>query len=66
MRWGTGDYEDPPEIAEDREIPTYYVELSVTTDPNDFRNGGGSFDTLKDAVDYLESVPYIAPSLRWR
>jgi hypothetical protein len=66
VRFGTGDHEDPLDISEDRDIPTYCIELSVATDATDFRAGAGVFDSLKDAVAHLESVPYIAHSLRWK
>jgi hypothetical protein len=66
VRFGTGDYEDPFEVAEDQAIPTYYIEFSVTTDVNDFRSGGGGFESLEDAVAHLHSVPYVASSLRWK
>lgn len=66
VRFGSGDHEDPQDIAQDRDMPTYCIELSVGTDATDFRAGAGVFDSLNDAVAHLESVPYIAQSLCWK
>jgi hypothetical protein len=49
-RWGSGDHEDPPEIANDLDCDSYYVEYGGTTQRGAFVSGGGCFDTLEEAM----------------
>jgi hypothetical protein len=41
-RYGSGDYEDPPEVAQDREAATFEVWYTAAGDPERFAAGGGA------------------------
>jgi hypothetical protein len=41
-RYGSGDYEDPPEVAQDREAATFEVWYTAAGDPERFAAGGGN------------------------
>jgi len=53
--YGTGDYEDPEEICEDRNIECYYVLFENIMCKDVFNVGGGGFLSLGDAVSDVES-----------
>ncbi len=53
--YGSGDYEDPPEICEDREIECYEVWYSSPGDGK-FTSGGGVFATLDEATKAVEQA----------
>lgn len=55
VRYGTGDPDESPEIAEDQPGPCFYVEWGSSTDRGDFTSGVGGFGTLADAMTYAES-----------
>lgn len=50
LRYGTGNHEDSPEISDDAEIATYYVEYVSTFEKDVFHTGGGAFDTAEAAT----------------
>jgi hypothetical protein len=53
--YGSGDYYDPPEIRDDKEIECYYIEfLSTHKDKVDSMRGG--FLTLAEAIDKAEEI----------
>ena len=60
--YGTGDYEDPPEIAEDREVECFYI-LYHTPAGEPAWVGGGSALSLQDAVAVAEAA--LGSGLRW-
>jgi hypothetical protein len=62
--WAPQDYDDL-DPASIEEVLAYAIEYSVTTDKNDLRAGGPAFITLEEAVSYLESLPYVGPTLKW-
>jgi hypothetical protein len=62
---GSGDYEDPPEICNDRECDAYYVWYGSTTDAEHFNSGSGPYATLDEAIAGATTAPGIGPSLRW-
>lgn len=62
---GSGDYEDPPEICNDREGDAYYVWYSSTTDAEHFNSGSGPYATLDEAVAGATTAPGIGP-VRWK
>lgn len=43
VRYGSGDAEDEPEIANDTVADTYYVQYGSTTQQGIFNAGGGSY-----------------------
>ena len=51
---GSGDYEDPPEVANDRHLTCFAVWFE--TDIAIFGAGGGWFESLSDAVAHVERV----------
>ncbi len=53
--YGTGDYEDPEEIREDRNIECYYIFYEDLVREGLFNAGGGSFLTLEEAISNVES-----------
>jgi hypothetical protein len=65
IRYGSGDYEDPPEIENDQEIDTYYIEYGSTTARGEFKTGGGGCSSLEEAMDAVQRAPGIGSSVRW-
>jgi hypothetical protein len=57
--YGTGDYEDPPEIGNDFERDTYYLQYDSTTERGDLNIGRGGYPTLAEAIVAAESAPGI-------
>jgi hypothetical protein len=56
VRYGSGDYEDPPELAEDQQIDCFNVYYGSTTERGQFSAGGGSFESLEEAVRHVEQT----------
>jgi hypothetical protein len=54
VRYGSGDYEDPPECADDRDIDSFYVQYGSTTERGVFKAGTGAFASLTEAVAHAE------------
>lgn len=65
IRYGSGDYEDPEEIRNDVETPTFYIELSSTTQRGVFNAGGGCHPTLEQAILSAQKLPGIGASIKW-
>ncbi|MCL4296450.1 MAG: hypothetical protein KJ077_12010 [Anaerolineae bacterium] len=55
IRYGSGDYEDPPEIYEDTLVKCYYVWYESLTEQGSFNAGGGVFPTLAEAMAKAEN-----------
>ena len=51
---GSGDYEDPPDIADDRLVTCYAVWFE--TDPGVFTTGAGSYEALSEAITQVERL----------
>lgn len=66
VRFGSGDYEDPPEIASDNEKTTFYIQFGSTTQRDIFNAGGKACDTLEEAMSDAKNAPGIGSSIRWR
>jgi len=66
IRYGTGDYEDPPEIANDIECSAYYVQYGSTTQRAVFSSSGDSCLSLAEAIASAEATPGIGSTVRWR
>ncbi|MCD2516890.1 hypothetical protein LQ564_11290 [Massilia sp. G4R7] len=62
--FGSGDAEDPPELAEDREQETFYIWYGSTTARGHF-NAGGARTTLAEAMKVVEEAPGIGSAVRW-
>lgn len=65
VRFGTGDYEDPPEIGDDVVIDTYYVFFGSTTERGSYTAGGGGYSTLAEAVAWVEARPRFGNTIVW-
>lgn len=65
VRYGSGDYEDPEEIANDIEQSTFYIQLGSTTQRGVFNAGGGCFPSLEQAIRRAENLPGIGKSIKW-
>lgn len=65
VRYGSGDHEDPPHLADDQPVETYYVEYGSTTARGAFNAGSCAFDSLAGAIAAAEAVPGIGDSVRW-
>lgn len=63
IRYGSGDYEDPAEVAEDRDVETFEVLYSSPSEPNEFRAGGGQYLTLEEARSAAEAA--CGTSVTW-
>lgn len=66
IRYGSGDDEDPPEIANDLQQDTYYVQFGSTTKRGVFNAGGGGYPSLVQAVGAAEATPGIGATIKWR
>lgn len=53
-RYGSGDYEDAPELQDDIEGEFFYVWYSLAGSRGDFRAGCGAFLTVGEAVRHVE------------
>lgn len=60
---GSGDYEDPLEIAEDREVQCFSVWYENTSSKGSFNSGGGYFLTLEEAK--RETTNKIEGPINW-
>jgi hypothetical protein len=65
VRYGSGDYEDDPEIAGDFVADTYYVQYGSVTQKGIFNAGGGGYPSLAEARAAAESAPGIGLTIRW-
>ena len=66
VRYGSGDHEDPPDIQNDSEQDTYYVQYGSTTDRGVLNAGGGGYSSLADAIAGVEAAPGVGGTVRWR
>jgi hypothetical protein len=54
VRYGSGDYEDPPEYRDDIPGEFYYVWYSPAGSRGEFKSGDGAFPTLEEAITHIE------------
>jgi len=47
---GSGDTEDAPEVAEDREMPCFSVWYESPSNKGRFNAGGGCYQTVEEAI----------------
>jgi len=62
FRPGTGDYEDPPEVAEDREVECYALEFHTPAGEPAWV-GGGTYASIKEATESARRL--LGESLQW-
>ncbi|OOG42815.1 hypothetical protein [Polaromonas sp. A23] len=66
IRWGTGDWEDLPEVCNDLKVAGFDVQWASPTSPVDYANReSANFATLKAAIEYAESVAWTKGTLKW-
>ena len=63
VRYGSGDSEDPADVANDQSRASYYLEYGSTTERGAFSAGGGGFDSLEQAMQHAEKM---VQGVRWR
>lgn len=61
--YGTGDYEDEPEVADGRDEPTFVVLYETCAQPGGTFAGGGQFSTLAAAMASAADV--LRNGLQW-
>lgn len=54
--FGTGDYEDTPEIRDDLEVECYYVEYESLIEQGKFCTRSQAYLTLNEAIDGEEKI----------
>ncbi|OJV62808.1 MAG: hypothetical protein BGO41_09320 [Clostridiales bacterium 38-18] len=54
--YGTGDYEDPPEIREDIELECYYVEYESMVEKNRYCTRSQAYMSVADAIKGEEVI----------
>jgi hypothetical protein len=50
VRFGTGDQDDPPDIADDIVVDSYYVQYGSTTQRGVFNSESAAFESLQEAM----------------
>lgn len=60
--YGSGDYEDTPEIAEDREVTCFYVWYEDLSRKGVFNAGGGGFLSIDETIASVEKTS----SVKWQ
>jgi hypothetical protein len=65
VQYGSGDSEDPPEVEDDIERSTFYIQYGSTTERGIFNACGGGFPTLAEAVAAAAASPGIGDTVRW-
>jgi len=56
-RYGTGDYEDPPAVREERKGEFYYIEFGSTVKRGEYASGG-CHESLAEALNAAESATH--------
>jgi len=65
VRPGSGDWEDPPELADDKEGEFFYVQFGSTTERGRFNASGGGGPTMDEAIAAAESASGIGKTIQW-
>lgn len=65
VRPGSGDWEDPPELANDKEGEFFFVQYGSTTERGHFNSSAGGGETIEEAIAKAESAPGIGKTVRW-
>lgn len=62
---GSGDWEDPPELAEDRDGEFFGVQWGSTTARGVFKACSGGGATIEEAIAAAESMPGVGRTIVW-
>lgn len=66
VRYGTGDWQDPPEIRNDVSGAGFDVQWASPTSPSTYSaHASAVFPTLADAIAYAEGTAWVAGTLKW-
>ena len=65
VRYGSGDHEDEPELANSSLTDTYYVQYGSATERGIFNAGGGGYLSLAEARAAAEAAPGIGTTVQW-
>lgn len=65
VRYGSGDYADPPDIGDDVVTDTYYVQYGSTTQRGFFNAGGGGYPSLAEARSAAEAALGADRKVEW-
>ncbi len=63
--YGSGDYEDPPEIADDHQRETFYIHYGSTTERGRYNAGGGGYPSLQEAIAAVKGARGFGPKVEW-
>lgn len=63
--YGSGDYDDSPEIADDHRRETFYIHYGSTTERGRYNAGGGGYPSLQEAVAAVETAPSTGATVEW-
>jgi hypothetical protein len=66
IRYGSGDCNDSPEIANDLDVDAYYLWFGSTTERDTFIAGGEGFSSVKEARMKAYGWPGIGSTVRWK
>ncbi len=66
VRYGTGDYEDSPEFANDTVQDTYYLEYGSTTQRGVYNAGSVGFASIEEATKEAESAVGFGHTVKWK
>lgn len=66
VRPGSGDWEDPPELANDQYGEFFGIQYGSTTVRGVFNAGSGGGTTIQEAIGAAESMPGIGKTIVWR
>ncbi|CAN7437973.1 hypothetical protein LJR066_002706 [Acidovorax sp. LjRoot66] len=66
IRYGSSDWQDPPDQHEDQSVPGFDVQWALPSKPHDYGNYASAvFPTLSDAVTHVERALWAAATLKW-
>lgn len=63
--YGTGDDEDPPELANDHQRETFYIHYGSSTERGHYNAGVGDHPTLQAAIAAVEAAPGFGSTVKW-
>lgn len=64
VRFGTGDWEDEPHVANDIERAAFYVQYGSTSGRGVFTSGSDGYESLQDAMAHVATTA-IGATVCW-
>ena len=65
VRYGTGDHEDTPDVANEQDEPTFYVEFGSAAQRGTFVSRSVGHPSLEAAMSAAEASPGIGTTVTW-